>query len=287
MNYRHAYHAGNFADVMKHATLALIVEHLTAKPSPFRIVDTHAGRGQYDLSAVEALKTGEAANGIGRLLATPVPDNIAPLVAPYISAIKSASSRPGTLMSHYPGSPLIARHLMRPGDRMIANELHPDDFTALDALFANDRYVQTTSIDAWTAIRAHLPPPERRGVTLIDPPFEEPGEFARITQGLREASQRFATGTIIVWYPIKDSHRVSAFRASMSATELPKLLYVELMVKAIGSSGLPGCGLIILNPPYGLDRKLTELIGFLATRLALDRHARSSVSWLTTERAQM
>ncbi len=286
MNYRHAYHAGNFADVLKHAAFALVIEHLKLKLTPFRVIDTHAGRGRYDLSAAEAMKTGEWTGGIGRLLSSPVPDDIVPLLAPYLSAIEAAGGHarmadPGV----YPGSPMIAAHLMRSIDRLIANELHGEDCAALEGVFAGDRRVKITNADAWSIIRAHLPPPERRGVILIDPPFEEPGEFGRIVQGLSDALRRFKTGIVMVWYPIKDERLVGQFRAEIEGAGYDKVLDVELRVKSTEVAGLAGCGLIIANPPFGLDAKLDVLVAFLAARLGLDDTASAGTTWLARERA--
>ena len=214
MNYRHIYHAGNFADVVKHATVALIVEHLKLKPAPFRVIDTHAGIGRYELAAIEAEKTGEWRDGIGRLLAEPLPSEIAAILAPYLAAVEEENlgREPGADPTAYPGSPLVARHLMRDNDQLVVNELHPDDNELLQQLFKRDRQTKVLGIDGWVALKSLLPPKERRGLVLIDPPFEEPGELTRLAQGLGEAARRFATGTFVLWYPIKDARPVHAFR---------------------------------------------------------------------------
>ena len=172
MNYRHVYHAGNFADVFKHAILALCLEHLAQKPAPFRVIDTHAGVGLYDLAGVEAGKTLEWADGIGRLIgvdATPLPDTVAALLAPYLAVVKGMNEA-GRLAA-YPGSPMIVRKLMRAGDALIVNELHPTDHQTLASLFARDAQTKVMTLDGWTALKALLPPKERRGLVLIDPPF--------------------------------------------------------------------------------------------------------------------
>lgn len=288
MNYRHIYHAGNFADVVKHATLALIVEHLKLKDTPFRVIDTHAGIGRYDLNAVEAVKTGEWRDGIGRLLGAPLPDKIAQILAPYLFAVafENPGQAPGSVLASYPGSPLIARYLMRAGDTLVANELHPEDHAALADAFARDKHVKVMNLDGWVALKALLPPKERRGVVLIDPPFEEPGELSRLVQSLQEAHRRFATGTIVMWYPVKETRPVFAFRRELAGTGLEKLLSVELIVKAPDGIGLSGCGLVILNPPYSLKAKLECLVPFLAERLALGPGYASDVRWLAPERVR-
>lgn len=288
MNYRHIYHAGNFADVVKHATLAMIIEHLRAKPTPFRVIDTHAGIGRYDLAAGEALKTLEWRDGIGRLLSSELQPAIADMLAPYLAAV--AYENPGRTLgddlAFYPGSPLIARHGMRDGDQLVANELHPDDHQTLAALFARDRQAKVLNLDGWAALKAMLPPKERRGVVLIDPPFEEPGELVRLTAALGDGVRRFATGTFMLWYPIKDGRSTFAFRRELVELGVEKLLSVELLVKALGGDGLAGCGLVILNPPFSLKEKLDVLLPVLADRFAQGPGFGSEVRWLAPERVR-
>lgn len=286
MNYRHIYHAGNFADVLKHAVLALVIEHLKLKPQPFRVVDTHAGVGLYDLTSVEAQKTGEWRDGIGRILASDPPAPVAEILAPYLGALRDRNDdETGETPTSYPGSPLLARRLMRRGDRLVANEAHPDDAEALAALFAKDPAAKVMAIDGWAALKALLPPKERRGVVLIDPPFEEPGEFKRLLEGLSNAHRRFATGTVIIWYPVKDTRAVRAFQRDAAALGLPKLLSVELYVRPPHLEGeLSGTGLLILNPPYTLEEKLARLLPYFVQTLARAKGAESRLTWLTGER---
>jgi len=283
MNYRHVYHAGNFADVLKHAVLALVIEHLKLKDAPFRVIDTHAGTGLYDLASEEAQKTGEWRDGIGRILAAEPPAEIAGILAPYLDVVRAGNGAGGLL--RYPGSPLIARRLLRPGDRLVANEAHPEDAARLAALFARDRAVKTLALDGWSALKALLPPRERRGVVLIDPPFEEPGEFHRMVDGLAAAHRRFATGTVILWYPIKDVRAVRAFSREAAALAIPKLLAAELFVATPYLDGeLSGTGLLILNPPFTLEAKLAKLLPYLATTLKRGPGADSALVWLVGER---
>lgn len=284
MNYRHIYHAGNFADVLKHAVLVLIIEHLKQKPAPFRVIDTHAGTGLYDLSSEEAQKTGEWQAGIGRILASELPVDIAQILAPYLAAVRH-ENEPGRLL-RYPGSPRIARHLMRPGDQLVVNELHPQDHEMLEALFAFDRQTKVLGLDGWNALKSLLPPKERRGVVLIDPPFEQRGELGRLVQGLRDAVRRFATGTFLLWHPIKDLRPVLAFRAELASLNLEKLISIELLIRAPASSDvLNGTGLVVLNPPFTLLEKLRVLMPFLTAELAQGEGARFNVEWLSGERA--
>lgn len=283
MNYRHIYHAGNFADVLKHAVLALVIEHLKLKDAPFRVVDTHAGTGLYDLASEEAQKTGEWRDGIGRILADAPPAEITAILAPYLDVIRNENG--GSEVVRYPGSPLVARRLMRRGDRLVVNEAHPEDAARLKALFAKDPATKVLTIDGWSALKAVLPPKERRGVTLIDPPFEEPGEFQRLLEGIEAAHRRFATGTVILWYPIKDVRVVRTFYRDAAALGIPKLLSAELFVRAPLSEGeLAGTGLLILNPPFTLEAKLATLLPYLTSKLARAKGAESRIEWLAGER---
>lgn len=259
MNYRHAYHAGNFADVVKHAVLALVIEHMKLKPAPFRVIDTHAGIGLYDLASEPAQKTGEWREGIGRVIAAEFSPPAAQLLAPYLGIVRELNAE-GPIL-RYPGSPLLARRLLRSGDRLIVNELHPEDQLELRQLFARDRQAKVMALDAWTAVKALLPPPERRGVTLIDPAFEEAGELDRLADALREAARRFATGTVIAWYPIKDPRAVTGLRRKVAALGLPKALAIEVMIRG-GEDGtrLNGAGLIAVNAPFTLAANLELLL---------------------------
>lgn len=285
MNYRHAYHAGNFADVLKHAVLALAIERLKLKPAPFRVIDTHAGVGLYDLTANPAQKTGEWRDGIGRLIgpdAVPIPQEIAPLLAPYLDAVRACNPAGG--LEVYPGSPVLARHLLRRNDRLIVNELHPDDGAELAEHFARDRQTKVLTMDGWTALKAMLPPKERRGLVLIDPPFEESGDLHRLEAGLVEAVKRFATGVYLLWYPIKDEKPIARFHRRLAALGIAKMLRIDLLVRAARNPfELNGCGLVVLNPPYPMADGLPLLGEFLAQQLAVGSGARCDVDWLTAD----
>src|SRR5262245_32697079 len=190
MNYRHAFHAGNFADVVKHAVLARILVHLREKPQPFRVIDTHAGAGAYDLAGPEAARTGEWRDGIGRLVAATLPPPAAALIEDYLAAI--AARNPAGKLSTYPGSPALARALMRRQDRLIACELEPKAAAALAAELRGDPRAKAIAIDGWTALSAYVPPKERRGLVLVDPPFEAPDDLSRLVQGLAAAHRKWA-----------------------------------------------------------------------------------------------
>ncbi|MCG5241136.1 23S rRNA (adenine(2030)-N(6))-methyltransferase RlmJ [Azospirillum doebereinerae] len=279
MNYRHIFHAGNPADVMKHAVLALILDHLRAKPAPFCVLDTHAGIGCYDLLSEPAQKTLECEDGIGRLFGAPPPH---PSLAPYLGAVEGLN--PDGRLRWYPGSPRIARAALREQDRLVLVELHPDDARTLKAEFAGDRNVAVHQSDAYLALKAHLPPKEKRGLVLIDPPFEQPDEFARLAEGLAAAHRRWPTGVYALWYPIKERAAVWRFQDAVEKTGIPKVLIAELTWHPEDTHlRLNGSGLLIVNPPWTLDDRLRELLPALHDALATTGGG-SAVSWLTPER---
>ncbi|MBW9066115.1 23S rRNA (adenine(2030)-N(6))-methyltransferase RlmJ [Rhizobium herbae] len=282
MNYRHIYHAGNFADVLKHAVLARLIVYMAQKDKAFRVLDTHAGIGLYDLSSEEAQKTGEWQDGIGRLIDADIPAKAKALLAPYLTAVRDLN--PGGGLKLYPGSPKLTRMLMRPQDRLSAMELHPDDYETLHRLFDGDFQSRITQLDGWLALGAHLPPKEKRGLVLVDPPFEVAGEFERLADGLARAWRRFSGGTFCLWYPLKQGAPIGAFHAALKALEIPKMLCAELGVRSDRDrTGLSGSGLIIVNPPYTLKDELDVLLPFLKDRLKQDRHASARAFWLRGE----
>ena len=282
MNYRHIYHAGNFADVLKHAVLAMLIRYLQKKDGAFRVLDTHAGIGLYDLSAPEAQKTGEWQGGIGKLLGGDLPEPAATLLEPYLSAVRALN--PDGALKKYPGSPALARALFRPQDRLSAIELHPEDYRALARLFEGDHQVRVTELDGWLTLKAHLPPKEKRGLVLVDPPFEQEGEYDRLVKGLAEGWRRFPGGTFCLWYPMKKGAPVAAFHEALKALEIPKMLCAELTVISDRETpGLNGSGLVIVNPPYTLKDELHQLLPVLKDRLALDRYASQRAFWIRGE----
>ncbi|OKP77266.1 23S rRNA (adenine(2030)-N(6))-methyltransferase RlmJ [Ensifer adhaerens] len=282
MNYRHIYHAGNFADVLKHAVLARLVTYLQQKEKAFRVLDTHAGIGLYDLSSEEAQKTGEWRDGVGRLLEGELPPEIAAILAPYLSSIRALNS--GSELTLYPGSPKLARMLFRPQDRLSAMELHPDDYETLHRLFDADFQSRVTELDGWLALGAHLPPKEKRGLILVDPPFEKEGEYERLVDGLARGYRRFTGGVYCLWYPLKQGAPIKAFHEALKALDIPKMLCAELSVRSDReTTGLSGSGLIIVNPPFTLKSELDLLLPFLKSRLGQDRFASSRCFWLRGE----
>ncbi len=281
MNYDHAFHAGNFADVVKHAVLARIVAHLKAKDSPFRIIDTHAGAGMYALTGAKAGRTGEWRDGIGRLRAATLPPSLAELLAPYLTAL-DALNRGGKL-TRYPGSPALAQAWLRPDDRLVACELHPAAAAALTRNLGRDRRVRVVEIDGYTALNAYVPPKERRGLVLIDPPFEQANEFARLAEALAGAHRKWPTGIYLLWYPIKDRRESDTFGRRLARLGVPRILRAEVTIGPGDPERLNGTGLIVVNPPWTLEAELQTLLPFLATVLARDGQG-VRIDWLAGEK---
>ncbi len=282
MNYRHAYHAGNFADVVKHVVLARIIEYLKRKEAAFRVIDTHAGIGLYDLASEEADKTQEWRSGIGRLVGQNFPSDVGALLQPYLDAVGLPPA--GNDLAEYPGSPLIARRLMRAQDRLFAIELHPEDAARLRDLFAGDIQVRVLELDGWLSLGAHLPPKEKRGLVLIDPPFEEPGEFDRMADGLATAHRRWPGGVYALWYPIKDRSAVEAFRRRLAETRIPKILDIHFDIRAPSSEPrLDGCGMVVVNPPFTLEAEMSALLPVLSRLLSDGAGAKFVIRWISTE----
>ena len=282
MNYRHAFHAGNFADVVKHAVLALLLERLKQKAGPFCMIDTHAGIGRYDLSAIEAQKTGEFHSGVGGLLAAPAQALPAEL-APYLDIVRAMNA--GLAAPRwYPGSPRLALDLLRPQDRLALIELHPEDARTLQHLFGGDRRVKVHHGDGYTALKAFLPPKERRGLALIDPPFERKDEFVRLARALRQAYRRWATGHFVLWYPIKGREPVDEFHRALQAAAVPRILIAEFLLRPSDDpTRLNGCGLALVNPPWQIDETLAALLPKLAGLLEVERGGYARVDWLVSE----
>lgn len=279
MNYRHAFHAGSFADVLKHVVLVRTILHLLKKDAPFRVIETHAGAGRYDLSGDKAARTGEWRGGIGRLAERPLTGEAAALIEPYLALVRAANS--GDAPKIYPGSPLIARALLRPQDRMIFCELQPEERAALIKNAGHDRRAKIVAIDGWAALKAYVPPKERRGLVLIDPPFEAADEFARLEAGLKEAHSRWATGILLAWYPIKEPREAQAFARRLSRSGIAKILRIELAVAAHRpGERLAGCGMIAVNPPWILEREMGVVFPQLAKSLAQQGSGNYRIDWL-------
>jgi len=280
MNYRHAYHAGNFADVLKHVVLVAALDHLGRKPAPYCYMDTHAGRGDYPLGAAETQRAGEFREGISRLLDAP---GAPPLAARYLALVKELGVEDGTLV-RYPGSPRLALALLRPQDRAVLCELEPREADALRTLMRRESRAAVHERDGYEAMAALVPPREKRGLVLIDPPYEEPDEYERLERTLLAALTRWPLGIYAAWYPIKHGDLSGRFLARMAATGVRRQLAVELTVERDDlPGGLNGTGVLIVNPPYRLDGELRETLPWLQPKLAREGRGRFRVSWQVPE----
>jgi 23S rRNA (adenine2030-N6)-methyltransferase len=287
MNYRHAFHAGNFADVMKHVVLARILVYLTLKDAPLRFIDTHAGAGRYDLRSAEARRSPEWRDGIARVLKASPPAIIASLLEPYLRAVgpHDASGMPAS----YPGSPAIAQALLRPKDRIALCEAHPEEKEKLVAALGRDARLSIVGTDGYVALNAYLPPKERRGLVLIDPAFEEPNEASHVEEALARAIRKWPTGVYVAWRPIRDAIADARFLNGIAALGAPDILRLELDVGS-GEAGVHGqeplarAGLLVVNPPHTLIVEARALLPWLAVVLARNGPGRHVCEWLTKRR---
>jgi 23S rRNA (adenine2030-N6)-methyltransferase len=277
--YRHLFHAGNFADVFKHALVIQLAIALGRKDKPFLYLETHAGIGRYDLTHAWAQKNGEYRDGVSRIFSrTDCPDS----VLPYLDAVNEEN--PDGELRFYPGSPALVWRLLRGSDRMALTELNRDDCARLQKEFAGDRRVQVRNMDGYQALKAFLPPQERRALTLIDSSFDRANEFARIADALAEAHKRFATGVYAIWYPLMDPAAVSGFERRIVDSGLRKILKLELSVHAGTLKGrLPGSAMLVVNPPYGFDTLASPMLHWLWKALSSEGDGRYGVKWLVGE----
>jgi len=281
MNYRHAYHAGNFADVLKHAAFVAVLLHLRKKEAAFAVVDTHGGRGLYDLAGPEAAKTGEADEGIGRLLRLP---ELPGVLERYCAVVREFGN------GHYPGSPLIAAKLLRGKDRLVAVEKHPEDYAALASHLASFPRARAVEGDGYAELKRLMPPPERRGLVLIDPPYEDAGEFQSATRALIAGYRRFATGIYLFWYPAKEKAALHAAIGEILNAGISSLLQLELDIGA-GNRPVPegrgprmtAAGLLVLNAPFGFAGEMRTVLPFLEGILAQGAEAHGTVERLAGE----
>lgn len=279
LSYRHQFHAGNVSDVFKHAILTRLLLALAKKDKPFCYLDTHAGLGRYDLTHPWSQKTAEWRHGIGRVWARA---DAPAALQPYLAVIRAEN--PDGHLHCYPGSPWIARQLMRPDDRLVLCELNKDDCAALKTVFASARHTAIHNQDGFQAIRGVLPPKERRGLTFIDAAFDQADEFGRITRAVKEACTRFATGMIAVWYPLMAPAAMQAFARSLQSIGLPKTLQLELSVYPEDwTAHIRGSGMIVVNPPFGLDREAPPLLDWLWRALSAEQQGGTRCDWLVPE----
>jgi 23S rRNA (adenine2030-N6)-methyltransferase len=263
LSYRHGFHAGNHGDVLKHAVLALLLEALTGKPTPLAYLETHAGIGRYRLDSETAQKTGEYAQGIGRLWDA---DDVPAVARPYLDAVHALN--PDGVLHSYPGSPEVARSLLRDTDRMLLAELHTNDYPLLKATYRYDRRVAVHHMDGYRALKGFLPPRENRGLVLIDPSYEVKGEYGQAADALVAAQRRWRNGVFALWYPVVERATVAGLEQRLRAAGLPKFTGAELCIADDGAPGMSGSGLFIVNTPWRLDERLRELLPWLHARLA-------------------
>ena len=279
LSYRHIYHAGNFADVFKHALLTRLLIALSAKDKPYLYLDTHAGIGRYELTHPWAQKAREYENGITRLWYA---KDIPPEIEPYMEIVRAANPL-GTLR-YYPGSPLIARHYARSGDRMVLVELNKVDYEELGSVMAHQRGVTIQLVDAYESLKAFVPPPERRGLVLIDSSFDRPRELARIVKALKQSYARWATGMYAIWYPIMEPAPMRDFHADIERSGIRKVLRMEIMVRERDETGIiPGCGMLVVNPPWQFDREAKQIVDYLRGKLVVSGKGGAKVDWLVRE----
>ncbi|HEV7801321.1 MAG TPA: 23S rRNA (adenine(2030)-N(6))-methyltransferase RlmJ [Burkholderiales bacterium] len=279
LSYRHMYHAGNFADVFKHALLSRLLIALSAKDKPYLYLDTHAGIARYDLMHSWAQKAREYDNGIGRIFnASDAPSAL----EPYLEVVRALNPH-GTLRV-YPGSPLIAKRFMRPSDRAMLVELNKVDCSELRSVMAGERHVTVQCLDAYQALKSYVPPPERRGLVLIDSSFDRSREFDRIVKAVKEAHSRWPTGMYAVWYPIMEAAPMRDFVLDIQRSGIRKVLRLELTVRERDESGIiPGCGMLVINPPWHFDEESKPIVEWLAKKLVVSGKGSAKVDWLVKE----
>lgn len=281
MNYRHAFHAGNFADVHKHIVLLALLERLKRKPKPLFYLDTHAGRGWYDLASADAMRGNEWQDGIGRVssINRPSPD-----LRRYLDAVSSPEDIAGSGARRYPGSPVLAVRELRPGDRIVLVEKQITEAQALDHSTRGRRGVSVVCGDGYAALKTYLPPRENRGLVLIDPPYESENEFTQVERALHLGLGRWSNGVFALWYPVKAGRETQRLHAALQSSSLRKLLLVELSVRPADSPlGLNGSGLIIANPPWQFDAEILPSLREAHNALAPDGAGGVDVRWLVPE----
>ncbi|MBM4227904.1 MAG: 23S rRNA (adenine(2030)-N(6))-methyltransferase RlmJ [Gammaproteobacteria bacterium] len=279
LSYRHAFHAGNHADVLKHLALTRTLLALQRKPAPFCYIDTHAGAGRYDLSSEMALKVGEFRQGIARILTH---SDVPASMEPWLEAVQALNQGGG--LRHYPGSPAIARHFLRPQDRMLLIEKHSTDHALLLRNFGQLARCRVVQDDGWTVLKAQLPPPEKRGVVLIDPSYELKSAYRLTVEALQQAHQRWSSGIYLLWYPLLARLETERMLERIVATGIPRILRVTLAVRGADTGGLWGSGMLVINPPWQLDTEMQAILPWLAEALEVPKGTRGTgVDWLVPE----
>ncbi|NIF24371.1 23S rRNA (adenine(2030)-N(6))-methyltransferase RlmJ [Candidatus Pantoea multigeneris] len=279
LSYRHSFHAGNHADVLKHTVQSLIIESLKEKEKPFFYLDTHAGAGRYQLSGEHAERTGEYLEGIGRIWQQP---DAPELLAPWLSAVKSLNHS-GNLR-YYPGSPLIARHLLREDDKLQLTELHSSDYPLLRNEFSKDARARVERADGYQQLKSKLPPPSRRGLILIDPPYEMKSDYQAVVKGIQEGYKRFNTGIFALWYPVVMRQQIKHMLRDLEATGIRRILQIELAVRPDSDQrGMTASGMIVINPPWKLEQQMRDLLPWLHKTLVPNGNGHTKVEWIVPE----
>lgn len=280
MNYRHVFHAGNHGDVLKHIILSRVLTYLVAKDKPLAMLDTHAGIGVYDLESPQAFKTGEWRDGIAKLLDARLSIEAATLLMPYLTIVRDLN--PEGKLQRYPGSPEIARGLLRPMDRIILNELHPEDNATLTLRYQPGKRIRVTGVDANQSAKTELPMKEKRGLVLVDPAFEVTDETERVARLVADSLKRMANVCLLIWYPVTTQKFADDFCKAIAACQAPGMLRMELQVRdAKLGEGLAGSGLIVINPPWSLHDEAKIILPALARIMGNGKWGRGTVDWLT------
>ncbi|MDO4626320.1 MAG: 23S rRNA (adenine(2030)-N(6))-methyltransferase RlmJ [Pasteurellaceae bacterium] len=280
LSYRHSFHAGNHADVLKHIVLMLILESLKQKEKGFYYLDTHSGVGRYRLFSEEAEKTAEFEEGIARLWQQA---NLHPDLQRYVDLIKNLNYG-GKALRYYAGSPLIAAQLLRPQDRALFTELHPSDYPLLRNNFKDYANISTKRDDGFQQVKATLPPKERRGLVLIDPPYELKEDYDLVVKAIEEGYKRFATGIYAIWYPVVWRQNIKRMIRQLEQTGIRKILQIELSVRPDSDQrGMTASGMIVINPPWQLASQMRELLPQLQQLLVPEGTGSWQVNWITPE----
>ena len=279
LSYRHSFHAGNHADVLKHTVQSLIIESLKEKEKPFLYVDTHSGAGRYQLTGEHAEKTGEYLQGIARIWEQPdLPEEL----VPYMNIVRQMND--SGRLRYYPGSPLLAKYLLREQDKLALTELHPTDYPLLRAEFSRDARARVSKGDGYQQLKAKLPPPSRRGFMLMDPPYELKSDYEAVVKGIVEGYKRFATGTYAIWYPVVLRQQIKRMLNQLEATGIRKILQIELAVRPDSDQrGMTASGMIVINPPWKLEQQMKNVLPWLHKTLVPEGTGHTLVEWVVPE----
>ncbi|AXF78546.1 23S rRNA (adenine(2030)-N(6))-methyltransferase RlmJ [Erwinia tracheiphila] len=278
-SYRHSFHAGNHADVLKHTVQSLIIDALNEKEKPYLYLDTHAGAGRYQLSGEHAERTGEYLDGIARIWQQA---DLPTELSSYLSCIKALNR--GGKLRYYPGSPLIARHLLRAADKLSLTELHPSDYPLLRNEFLKDERARTERADGYLQLKSKLPPPSRRGFALIDPSYEIKSDYPAVVKGIQAGYKRFGTGIYALWYPVVLRQQIKRLFADLEATGIRRILQIELAVLPDSDHrGMTASGMVVINPPWKLEQQMKNVLPWLHKQLVPAGTGHTKVSWIVPE----